>query len=104
VSPTVTSLTSILGYSLKDYINTPGLANLASYNAGLNLAYTINSARDLFMGYNFGSNKPRATAASTITRFNVGVEGKILPKLNGTVSIAMNWKFRTDQPTTALAQ
>jgi hypothetical protein len=81
------SLTNTLGYTLKTYVNTPGLANLASYNAGLSLAYTINSARDLFMGYNFGLQETSRNTSFDNHSLNVGLEGKILPKLNGTISI-----------------
>jgi len=81
------SLTNTLGYTLKNYVNTPGLANLASYNAGLSVAYTINSARDLFMGYNFGLQETSHNTSFDNHSLNVGLAGKILPKLNGTISI-----------------
>jgi hypothetical protein len=81
------SLSSTLGYTLKDYTNTPGLANLASYNAGMNLAYNINSARDLFIGYNFGLQETSRNTSFDNHSFNVGIEGKILPKLQGTISL-----------------
>jgi hypothetical protein len=81
------SLSSTLGYTLKDFVNTPGLANLTSYSAGMNLAYTINSARDLFAGYTFGLQQTSRNLSFDNHSFNVGIEGKILPKLNGTISV-----------------
>jgi hypothetical protein len=81
------SITNTLDYSLKDYVNPPGLANLTSYSAGMNLLYTINSARDLFMGYNFGLQETSRNLSYDNHSFNVGIDGKILPKLNGTISV-----------------
>jgi hypothetical protein len=81
------SVSGTLGYALIDYVNTPGLTNLTSYNAGANLFYSINSARDFFVGYNFGYQQTSNGLSYDDHSFNFGIDGKILPKLNGTVSV-----------------
>jgi hypothetical protein len=101
------SLSSIFGYTLKDFVNEPGLANLTSYNAGLNLAYTIDSARDLFVGYNFGLQETSHNTSFDNHSLNVGIEGKILPKLKGTISIGYELEVphgSTDHGTSAMTE
>jgi hypothetical protein len=101
------SLASTLGYTLKDFVNMPGLANLTSYNAGLNLLYTINSARDLFMGYTFGLQETSRNLSFYTHSFNVGIAGKILPKLNGTISVGYELEDphgSTDHPTGSMTE
>ncbi len=81
------SLSGTFNYTLQDYVNTPGLTNLTTYSAGTNLYYTINSARDFFAGYNFSLQETARGLSFYDHSFNVGIDGKILPKLNGTASI-----------------
>jgi hypothetical protein len=82
------SVSGTFNYTLQDFVtNSPLLNNLTSYSAGTDLYYTINSARDFFAGYTFGLQEAGHGLSYDNHSFNVGVEGKILPKLNGTVSI-----------------
>jgi hypothetical protein len=82
------SVSGTFNYTLQDFVtNTPLLTNLTSYSTGANLFYTINSARDLFVGYNFGLQETGRGLSYYDHSFNVGIDGKILPKLNGTVSV-----------------
>jgi len=82
------SLASTFGTTWCNYVtNTSALTNLKSYNAGINLLYTINSARDFFVGYNFGLQETGRGLSYYDHSLNVGVEGKILPKLNGSISV-----------------
>jgi hypothetical protein len=81
------SISATFGYTLRDFINAPVLTNLTTYSAGTNLYYTINSARDFFAGYNFSLQETSRGLSFYDHSFNVGIDGKILPKLNGTASI-----------------
>jgi hypothetical protein len=82
------SLASTFGTTWRNFVtNTSALTNLKSYNAGINLLYTINSARDFFVGYNFGLQETGRGLSYYDHSLNVGVEGKILPKLDGSISV-----------------
>ncbi|HTQ29748.1 MAG TPA: outer membrane beta-barrel protein [Opitutaceae bacterium] len=80
------SIAGNLDYNRQDYIHTPTLVDLTGYSAGANLFYSINSARDFFAGYNFRLQETSRNRSFDEHTFNVGLDGKILPKLNGTVS------------------
>jgi hypothetical protein len=81
------SITGTFGYTLRDFLNAPSLTNLTTYSAGADLYYTINSARDFFAGYNFSLQETSRGLSFYDHSFNVGISGKILPKLNGTASV-----------------
>jgi hypothetical protein len=81
------SIAGIFNYSLQDFVNAPQLTNITGYSAGTDLYYTINSARDLFAGYTFGLQQTSNGLSYYDHSFNVGLSGKILPKLNGTASV-----------------
>ncbi|MGA3006867.1 MAG: outer membrane beta-barrel protein [Opitutaceae bacterium] len=81
------SIGGSLGYTERDFVNPPGLVNLQSYSAGTSLFYSLNSARDFFVGYNFGLQKTSSNLSYYDHSINAGLTGKILPKLNGTVSV-----------------
>jgi hypothetical protein len=101
------TITSTLGYTLRDFVNAPGLVNLTSYSAGLNLLYSINSAHDFFVGYNFGLQKTSAELSYYDHSFNAGIEGKILPKLNGSISLGYELQDphgSTDRSTGAMTE
>jgi hypothetical protein len=73
---------------LQDYVTRSRfLNNLSSYSAGTSLFYAIDSARDFFVGYNFGLQETGGGLSFDNHSFNVGIDGRILPKLNGTVSV-----------------
>jgi hypothetical protein len=81
------SVSGTFNYTLQDYVTkSPDLNNLSSYSAGTNLYYTINSARDFFVGYTYGLQEAGHGLSFENHSFNAGIDGKILPKLNGTIS------------------
>ncbi|CAM2861419.1 outer membrane beta-barrel protein [Rariglobus hedericola] len=80
------SLAGSFGYSLLDYIdNSANLVDLTSYTASTDLFYTYTSQRDLFAGYRIRFGETSTQNTITDHAFTVGVSGKILSKLNGTV-------------------
>lgn len=81
------SVSGNLGYTLQDFVNAPTLVNLSGYSAGANLFYTINSARDFFVGYNFHLQKTSGNRSFDDHSVNFGLDGKIFPKINGSVSV-----------------
>ncbi len=80
------SIAGNLGFTRQDFLNTDVLVDLTGYSAGANLFYTINSARDFFVGYEFHLQQTSRDLTFYDHSFNFGLDGKILPKLNGTVS------------------
>jgi hypothetical protein len=86
----VTERYSVAGnfnYTLQDFQNTPQLSNIRDYNAGANLYYSINSARDFFTGYTYSFQETSNGLSYDNHSFSVGIDGKLLPKLNGTASV-----------------
>ena len=81
------SVAGHLGYSRQDYLHTPVLVDLTGYSGSANLFYTINSARDFFAGYSFRLQETSRHRSFDEHSFNFGLDGRILPKLNGTVSV-----------------
>jgi hypothetical protein len=87
------SVSDTFTYSAQDFVTkSPFLNNVTSYSAGTNLYYIINSARDLFVGYNFGLQETGGGLSFYDHSVNVGIDGKILPKLNGTVSVGYEYQ------------
>ena len=75
-----------LNYGQVLYQNaTPGIYNLNTYGASLDLFYAFTTERDLFAGYNIGFSDSGDGSNSTDHSFTVGVSGKIIPRLNGNV-------------------
>ncbi|HZP59378.1 MAG TPA: outer membrane beta-barrel protein [Opitutaceae bacterium] len=81
------SIAGNLGYNRQNYVRTPTLVDLTGYSGGANLFYSINSARDFFAGYQFRLQETSRNRSFGEHSFNAGLSGKILPKLNGTVSL-----------------
>lgn len=75
-----------LGYGLTDYTNNAiGVVDLSTYSFATDLFYTWTSERDLIFGYRVRFSETSATSESIDHAFNLGLSGRILPKLNGTV-------------------
>lgn len=87
------SVTGSVGYTLKEFLNSPVLVDLATFNASSDLLYAINSQRDLFAGYRLRVSDSELDTVSRDHAFTIGVSGKILPKLTGTVRAG--WQTRT---------
>ena len=87
------SVTGSAGYALKEFLNNPALIDLATFNASSDLFYAINSQRDLFAGYRLRISDSALDTVSRDHAFTIGVSGKILPKLTGT--IRAGWQTRT---------
>jgi hypothetical protein len=81
------SLSGSLGYASQDFIDQAVLDSSKTYSAGLDLFYTIDSARDFFVGYDFSLQKTSNGVGYYDHSVNFGIDGKILPKLSGTASI-----------------
>ncbi len=79
------TITGLLAYNRRDFTENTTLVDLNTYTASADLFYVYRSDRDLLGGYRY-----RVTDTSSNTRnydhaFTLGVSGRILPKLNGTV-------------------
>lgn len=79
------SLVGNFGYSLCDYTDDTFLVDLDSYSLAGDIFYVWTSERDLFGGYRLRVSNTGADTQSTDHAFTVGVSGKILAKLNGSV-------------------
>lgn len=91
------SLSGSFGYGLLDYTdNSSALVDLSTYSASTDLFYTYTSQRDLFAGYRIRLSESSADSKSTDHAFTVGVSGKILSKLNGTVRFG--YQIREEEP------
>lgn len=91
------SLAGSFGYGLLDYIdNTAALVDLASYTASTDLFYNYTSQRDLFAGYRYRFSESSADTTNTDHAFTVGISGKILSKLNG--SLRFGYQIRQEDP------
>ncbi len=95
------SLSGSLGYSLVDY-SKPGrdpndpnpppaspFVNLASYSASINLFYILSDARDISLGYRYRLSETSKDTSTVDQGINVGVNGRILPALNGSVQFGV---------------
>ncbi len=92
------SLSGALGYTLVDYIdNSAGFIDLDTYTASLDLAYAYTSTRELFLGYRIRESDTSTGGSTTDHSFTGGINGKILPKLNG--SIRLGYQLREDSVT-----
>ena len=87
------SVTGSTGYTLKEYINSPVLVDLETFHASSDLLYAINSQRDLFAGYRMRISDSKLDTVSRDHAFTIGVSGKILPKLTGT--LRAGWQTRS---------
>jgi len=80
------SLSGGASYSYHNYLDNAALVNLKTYSANLDLFYVYTSDRDLFGGYRYRQENTSADSKNTDQAFTLGLSGKILPKLNGTVN------------------
>ncbi len=86
------SVTGGFGYGLRDYDDNSVLVDLATYSFSTDLFYIFTTERDLIAGYRLRINETSADTTFYDHAFTVGVSGKILSKLNGTVRFG--YQFR----------
>lgn len=77
--------TGNLGYSRRDYADNTVMVDLASYSAGLDLFYVLSSDRDLLAGYRIRREATSASSSRTDHGFTVGMAGKLIGRLNGSL-------------------
>ncbi len=86
------SISGGVNYGYRDYQNNPLLVDLTTYGASTDLFYAYTSQRDLLAGYRIRVNETSADSRYNDHAFTVGVSGRILPKLNGT--LRLGYQFR----------
>jgi hypothetical protein len=80
------SLSGGTNYSCHNYQDNTELVNLKTYSANLDLFYVYSSDRDLVGGYRYRQENTSGNTQNTDHAFTLGLSGKILPKLNGSVN------------------
>ncbi|HTJ79279.1 MAG TPA: outer membrane beta-barrel protein [Rariglobus sp.] len=92
------SISGGLNYGLTAYQQAaPGIYNLTTYGANADLFYAYTSERDLIAGYAIQFSDSGANTQTTDHIFTVGISGKILPKVNG--SIRGGYEIRQEDAT-----
>src|SRR6185369_13410836 len=86
------TLTGSYGWSLLEYQNNAALAGLTTYTAGVDLFYAFSTERDLFAGYRIRVGDTTANVKNVDHNFSLGVSGKVLPRVNG--SLRVGYQFR----------
>ena len=79
------SFSGNFGYTDKVYEQPTVLTDLQTYTAGTDLLYALTSDRDLMAGYQFRRSDTSSDSSFDDHSFTVGVSGRILAKLNGSV-------------------
>ncbi len=87
------ALSAGIGYNRIKYVDNPAFVDLASYSANINLFYILSNERDLFAGYRYRSNETSRSTSDVDHGVNIGLSGRILPRVNGSVSIG--YQIRT---------
>jgi hypothetical protein len=78
-------LTVGLGWDTKDYVDNIALVDLTTSSLSADWFYVYTPERDLFGGYRLRINETSALTTFADHSVSLGVSGRILPKLNGTV-------------------
>ena len=79
------SISGSFDYTDRVFDGHSGLSNLATYSAGADLLYALSSERDLIAGYRYRYSETSTNAAFDDHSFTVGVSGKIISRLNGSL-------------------
>lgn len=91
------SISGGIGYARTDYLhNEAGLVDLDTFTANADVIYVLNSRRDVFVGYRFRDSATSDTGSSQDHAVSVGVNGQILPKLNGSVRLGYQRRHYSD--------
>ena len=81
------SLAGGLTYSDVEYTDQKLFTNLATYAASLDLYYILSDARDLFGGYRYRYSQSANHTFDTDHGVHLGISGRIVPKINGSISV-----------------
>jgi len=82
------SITGGVDYSRRDFPEkNTGLFNIDTYAFNTDLLYALNSQRNLMVGYRYRTTQTTADTTDTDNSLSIGVSGKILPKINGSVRV-----------------
>jgi hypothetical protein len=79
------SISGSFDYTDRVFAGQSGLSNLATYSAGADLLYALSSERDLLAGYRYRYSETSTNASFDDQSFTVGVAGKIISRLNGSL-------------------
>ncbi|MBI4621885.1 MAG: hypothetical protein HY736_01530 [Verrucomicrobia bacterium] len=74
-----------LGYSSRKYVDETFFANLATYNAALDVFRILPSERELIGGYRYRYSETSRNSSSTDHSLNVGVSGKLIRGVIGSL-------------------
>ena len=88
------SLSGGVSYSFRDFKDNTMLVDLTTYAANLDLFYIYNTERDIIAGYRVRYGETSARNSYYDHAFTLGLSGKILPKLSGTVRVG----YQTRRP------
>lgn len=86
------SLNAGVNAGRRDFQDNETLVDLDTIGGNLDLAYTINSERDLLAGVRHRHERTSVDTVNVDNAFTLGISGKILPKLNG--SLRAGWQER----------
>ena len=81
------SLSGSLGYEVIDFKDNRVMYDLDSFFARTELNYSIDSQRELLAGYRFRTDLSTGAQDFNDHDFSIGLKGRLLPKLSGTVRI-----------------
>jgi hypothetical protein len=90
------SISGGLGYALRDFKDNSILVDLSTYTANLDLFYVYTTERDLIATYRVRYGETSADTAYYDHAFMLGISGKILPKLGGTVRVGYQFHEPTN--------
>lgn len=81
------TLSGNLGRSQLDYVSSTALVNSLSYVASLDVFHAYSEERDFFGGYRYRLTESSLNTSSADHNFSVGVSGKVLPKVSGSLRL-----------------
>lgn len=90
------SISGGFGYALRDFKDNTFLVDLSTYTFNADLFYVYNSERDLIAGYRLRYSETSTNSGFYDHAFTVGISGKILPKLGGTMRFGYQFRDPTD--------
>ncbi len=86
------SISASYQYTFRDFTDEPILVDLETHAASVDLLYALDSRRDLFAGYRLRRTESAQNIESYDQAFTIGITGRIIPRLNGTVRLG--YQFR----------
>ena len=89
------TLSGGIGFGYLDYLDNRLFVDLTTYTASIDLFYIYNTERDLIAGYRIRYGETSADSAYYDHAFTVGVSGKILPKVGGTLRAGYQFHIPT---------